>query len=61
MARAEHARRFRWKALTDGKERCHGQSFRDGQTMKAWFVPPIVVPLFLVIVMAVVLVMRWLG
>jgi hypothetical protein len=29
--------------------------------MKAWFVPPIVVPLFLVIVMAVVLVMRWLG
>jgi hypothetical protein len=29
--------------------------------MKAWFVPPVVVPLFLLIMMAIVLAVRWLG
>jgi hypothetical protein len=29
--------------------------------MKAWFVPPVVVPLSLLIMMAIVLAVRWLG
>ena len=29
--------------------------------MKAWFVPPVVVPLFLLIMMAIVLAVRWLA
>jgi hypothetical protein len=29
--------------------------------MKAWFVPPVVVPLSLLIMMAIVLAVQWLG
>ena len=46
MACAERAEHLRFKTLTGEQETCHGRSFRDGQTMTDWFVPPVVVPLF---------------
>jgi hypothetical protein len=38
--------------------RCHGWSSQGVQVVMAWFVPPVVVPLLVFIIVAIVLVVR---
>jgi hypothetical protein len=58
MACVERAERSRSETLSWDGGRCHGRSSRGVEIMMAWFVPPVVVPLLVFIIVAIVLVVR---
>lgn len=58
MASAERVGSGRSETLTGEQRACHGLSFPDDQNMKAWFVPPVVVPLLVLIMVAIILAVR---